>query len=101
MGRRALVCCLTAALLLGLAAGQARAARLRFHFVPGNAPPGTCQKPGPMVAASGERISWLGSAEPAGPPPRPSTQMTYRHPYSGQMVTVPLTLPFYSTPQIY
>jgi hypothetical protein len=30
---------------------------------------------------------------PALPPPRPNCQVNFKHPYTGQMVTVPLQLP--------
>jgi hypothetical protein len=72
--------------LLGLSlAGAAQAGVRRYHFMP-NLPPGISMKPVAMYGA-------------VPPPPRPTTQVTYRHPYTGQMITIPLQLPE-DTPKI-
>jgi hypothetical protein len=46
-------------------------------------------------AGNGQRLIWPGlmPEKCAPPPPRPTCVMTYRHPYTGQVVKVPLALP--------
>jgi hypothetical protein len=84
--------------LLAWPAGEAAAARIRYHYAP--APPGTCMKIDPVGGAQGQRLTWSASWEPYNcPPPRPTCQMNYRHPCTGQMITVPLALPD-STPRL-
>ena len=79
---------LVLAFLLGLiAASEAEAGVRRYHFVP-DSPYSVSLKPVP-VAVYGV---------PA-PPPRPTCQITYKHIYTGRLVTVPLQLPD-DTPRI-
>jgi hypothetical protein len=53
--------------------------------------------PGP---APGEMITWFGTTrQPITGPPRPTHFISYRHPFSGGSVTVPLALP-QGTPNI-
>lgn len=89
--RNALVPLLALSALL-LAGGPAAAARARFHYVP--APCG-----GPMTLAPvapnvyGERLSAFGNTPYCVPPPRATCTGSYRHPFSGCVVQVPLGLP--------
>jgi hypothetical protein len=77
--------------------GPASAAIARYHYAP-NGPNGAMTfVPGSPDA--GERISVLGTV-PDPNPPRPTVMMTYRHPLSGQTVTVPLRMPA-GTPTVY
>ena len=87
-----------ALLLLGLA-GQAAAARLRYHYVPADGC-GTLNLRPVGPAAPGERLVWLGGWEPYCEAPRPNCNVTFRHPCTGQTVTVPLALPVDSTPRM-
>lgn len=87
---------LAVAALLLVSGGVAPAARVRYHFMPADGSGNTVLKPGP----AGERVSWFGPArEAVPPPPRPTCQVTFLHPYTGRTVTVPLALPL-STPRI-
>ena len=92
-----------ATLAVGLAR-PAHAERVRFHYAPNmvtaNAPmtpgapglPGAPPGPGtPSVV--GERVSAFGGTEPVPCQLRPTQIVTFRHYYSGQMVSVPLRLP--------
>jgi hypothetical protein len=100
MTRRTRSLALAAAVLLAVCAGQAEAGRLRYHYVAADGP-GTCFKPDPAMATGGERVSMFGTRrDPAPPPPVPTVNMTYRHPCTGQTVTVPLCLPPDSTPRL-
>jgi hypothetical protein len=87
------------AVLLALGAGQARAARIRYHYVP--AGPGGCAQLDTSRGAPGERLTWRGSWEPYNCPPQfPTAQVTFRHPCTGQPLTLPLHLPTDSTPRM-
>jgi hypothetical protein len=89
------------ALVLLATGGVASAARLRFHYGPAD---GICD-PGCHPAATlnvvGERVSLFGSACEGcdNRLPRPGCFHTFRHPCTGQPVTVPLALPE-GTPRI-
>jgi hypothetical protein len=66
---------------------------LRFHYVPvdacGNA---TLQPSG--LGGVGEKVQWLGFVrKPSNNQPRPTHLVTFRHPYTGRLITVPLALP--------
>jgi len=80
--------------LLLAAARPAEAARLRYHFAPGPGGNGCLTSP-----AAGQRLT-LGGWQPYNcPPPRATQLVTFRHPCTGQAVTVPLALPA-STPRM-
>lgn len=94
--RSALVC---AAWLWLLTAGNAEAARGRYHYVPIE-PHGTMSPaPGGPRGVMGERISVLGTCTDANPP-CPTCFKCFRHPCTGQTIIVPLALPE-GTPVIY
>jgi hypothetical protein len=82
------------------ATGRAPAAVARYHYVPvGAGGAMALQTPAPG-GAMGEQTSWFGLVrEPAPPPPRTTYHLTYRHPYTGRWVTVPVGLPA-GTPRI-
>jgi hypothetical protein len=80
-------------LLLALAP-PAEAARMRYHFAPDPCGNG-CLRP----AAAGERLTLAGWQPSNCPPPRPTQNVCFRHPCTGQTVTVPLALPA-STPRM-
>jgi hypothetical protein len=83
-----------AVVLFGLCPGKAAAGRTRFHFAPIDASGITSLKPNPATGAPGERISSFGAVvEPVAAAPRPTVQIIFRHPLTGQNVTVPLRLP--------
>jgi hypothetical protein len=89
----------TAALLLALPYA-AWADQIRLHYVP-TGPGGTAvlQPAGPAGAA-GERVSRFGTVrEPNNCPLRPNYLVTFRHAYTGQPVTVPISFPE-GTPQL-
>jgi hypothetical protein len=77
-----------AAALLLLGGGVAEAARVRHHYV-------SCAGSSLVQPlAPGERLTWLGTWEPYPcPPPRPTHTVTFRHPCTGQILSVPLSLP--------
>lgn len=88
-----------ATVLLALGAAPARAGRVRYHYVP--AGPGACFRLDDSRGAPGERLTWRGTWEPYNcPPERPTTQATFRHPCTGQPITLPLHLPYFSTPRM-
>jgi hypothetical protein len=74
--------------LLLIAALPADAARVRYHFSPEPGGNG-CLKP----AAAGERMTLRGWQPYNCPPPRATQLVSFRHPCTGQAVTVPLALP--------
>jgi hypothetical protein len=83
--------------LFFLAAETAQAARARFHYTPADANGGMRLDP---AGSSGPRFSFFGGTTPAAAnPPPPTIALTYRHPYAGRYVTVPLALPA-DTPRI-
>jgi len=80
-------------LLLGTG-GPAAADQLRLHYVPAG-PGGTAalQAQGPGGPA-GERTSFFGIVRESSPCPlRPNYLVTFRHAYTGQLITVPVTFP--------
>lgn len=81
-----------AVLVLLCAAAPLSAAQLRFHYVSVDAQGNTTLKPG--AAGVGEQVTWLGMArDGTNRQPRPTHLVTFRHPYTGREVTVPLALP--------
>ena len=86
--------------VLFLAAAQAApAAWVRYHYGPVDGC-GTMGLQPDAWGTAGERISWFGAARTADSnPPRPSYLLTFRHPYTGRTVTVPVGLPE-GTPRI-
>jgi hypothetical protein len=76
-----------------LAAGNAKAARIRYHFTPVDANGTTTLRPGD-VSGYEPRMAILGIQWPMpGPPPGVTFLMTYWHPLSSRRITVPVTLP--------
>src|SRR5262249_648862 len=83
-----------AVVLFGLWPAEAAAGRTRFHYAPIDASGITTLKVDPTTGASGERISRFGMVvEPVQGVPRPTVQIIFRHPVTGQNVTVALRLP--------
>jgi hypothetical protein len=85
-----------AAVLIGLLAtvGHAQAARIRYHYIPAD-PAGPA-----ALLPPGERLTWAARWEPYNcPPPRPTCRVPFRHPCTGQQLTLPLALPA-STPRM-
>lgn len=92
---------LAAAFVLAAACGTARAERVRFHYVPADGAGNVVIARSSPQGAVGERRSWYGGpAEPAVGSPRPNYVVTFRHPYTGGNVNVPLALPVDSTPRV-
>ncbi len=79
---------------------EAEAARLRFHYGPTGCR-GSAYDPAGAVSVVSERGSWFGVVrEPCNSRlPRPPQYITYRPPYTGRPVTVPVALPE-GTPRI-
>jgi hypothetical protein len=71
------------------------AAELRFHYVAIDEAGNT--RLAPIAGAGGgvgERVEFLGSVrEPINAPPRPTHRVTFKHPYTGRTITIPLSLP--------
>src|SRR5262249_45729611 len=83
---------LVTALVL-VTAGTAVAERARFHFVP-TGPGGALQLVPAADGAAGERAGPFGKARGSVcEPPQPTCRGTFKHPYTGQEVIVPLALP--------
>ncbi len=77
--------------LFSLSGGMAEAAVVRFHYVPCDSRANTTMRPSCGV---GESTRWFGTVrEPCSGPLRPTHVVTFRHPYTGQNVSVPLALP--------
>jgi hypothetical protein len=87
-----------AALVLAGESGTALAARLRFHYGPGTSYASPYDA---ATAPRAERVSWFGTVcEPYnGRLPRPPCYITYRHPFTGAPITLPVALPE-GTPRI-
>jgi hypothetical protein len=87
-------------LVLLLGGGTVEAAQARFHYLPsGNQGPMVLAAPSPC-AAPGEMSTWFGSVrQPIVGPPRPTHFLSFRHAFTGCLVTVPLALP-QGTPNI-
>jgi hypothetical protein len=82
------------------AGAEAGAAQIRFHYVPVDACGNAGLKPSGPCGTVGERIRWLGTVHEAfSNQPRPTHLATYRHPWTGRNITVPLALPE-GTPRI-
>jgi hypothetical protein len=74
--------------------GTAQAARARFHYAATDSCGRMSLKPGGPCGAVGERLSLFGAAiEPLCAPPLPTHYLSFRHPCTGQTVTVPVCLP--------
>ncbi|HXG09225.1 MAG TPA: hypothetical protein VNK04_05490 [Gemmataceae bacterium] len=88
-------------IVLLLTGGPAAAARVRFHYAPADHGGTVLLQPGGPSGTPAERLTWLGGWEPFNcPPPRPTCLVTFRHPYTGQLVVVPLALPLDTTPRM-
>jgi hypothetical protein len=80
--------------VLALAAGPARAERVRYHFTPADLCGSTAQTPAGPCNAIGERVSYLGiSRTPYGGVLRPTYLVTFFNPVTRANVSVPLALP--------
>jgi hypothetical protein len=80
------------AIFLPLSGGMAEAAVVRFHYLPADSPGNTTLKP--AGGSIGERVRWFGAVRtPYNAPLRPTHVVTFRHPYTGRNVSVPLALP--------
>ena len=77
-----------------LAAAPAVAEQVRFRFIPVD-PCGTMsQVPAGPNGALGEQLTGFGwRPQPFNRALRPNQMVTFRHPFNGRNVTVPLTLP--------
>jgi hypothetical protein len=85
--------------LLACTSAPAQAARVRYHYVP--AGPGDCFRLDDAHGAPGERLTWRGTWEPYNCPPEVTTAVvTFRHPYTGDCIKLPLHLPTDSTPRM-
>jgi len=91
-------CLLLAAIAVAFAihASPARAADLRYHYVPidaaGNTQLAPVVQPG-GGGSPGERVRFLGFVkEPAVTQPKPTHLVTFRHSFTQRNITVPLTL---------
>jgi hypothetical protein len=83
-----------------LPAGAASAAQVRFHFAPSDLCGTTTLKPNGPCATPGTRIAWFGLYRTGyGCQPRATHIVTFRHPYTGCNVSVPLAFPE-GTPRI-
>jgi hypothetical protein len=79
-------------LVLALAGGMARAAVVRFHYLPADSPEQTTLRP--AGSGVGERSRWFGTVRaPYNGSLRPTHVVTFRHPYTGRNVSVPVALP--------
>ncbi len=74
--------------------GDSRADQVRFRFVPTDLNGTATQVAAGPDGALGERLKGFGLVpEPFQTQLRPTHMVTFRHPYTGQNITVPLTLP--------
>jgi hypothetical protein len=81
-------------ILVSVAPSWADAEQVRYHYVPVNGSDVMSLVPIGPDGAMGERKRVVGGqALPYPNVPRPTQLVTFRHPYSGQNVTVPLRLP--------
>ena len=70
------------------------AAEARFHYVPANGSSAMSLAPGACAPAAGERLSFFGAVrDPICAPPRPTHFLSFVHPATGCIVTVPVCLP--------
>lgn len=97
--RRWLTPAMAGAVLFALA-GAAQAALVRFHYVPADDCGTMTLKPDGSSGTVGERVSLFGAVrEGTVHAPRPNYVLTFRQPYTGKPVTVPVALPL-GTPRI-
>ncbi len=79
---------------LVVAAAPAQAELVRFRFAPIDACGNMSQVPAGPNGAPGELLTGFGfRPQPYSRVFRPNQMVTFRHPYNGRNVTVPLTLP--------
>jgi hypothetical protein len=85
---------LAAAVVATLAsAGEANAARLRYHYSAVDERGTTMLRP-LNQGSPGERLTWSLRWEPYNfPPPRATRMVTFRHPNTGKPLVLPLRLP--------
>jgi hypothetical protein len=78
----------------------ARADQIRLHYV-ATSPGGTATlQPAGPGGPGGERVSFFGTVRAPNPCPlRPNYLVTFRHAYTGQLITVPISFPE-GTPQL-
>jgi hypothetical protein len=87
----------TAAVILFLTS-QTDAARIRYHYVPTGT--GTGEDAGVAQSGAGERLTWRMDWQSCDQPaPRATHLVTFCHPISGKLLTLPLGLPE-GTPQM-
>ena len=80
--------------LVGVAPLSAQAEAVRYRFVPVDACGTLKQIPAGPDGAIGEQLTGFGlRPQPFNRVFRPNQIVTFRHPYTGRNVTVPLTLP--------
>jgi hypothetical protein len=92
---------IAASSLLLVSGESAAAAQIRYHYAPADLCGSTVLKPGGPCGTAGTRVTWFGLVREAHncPPPRATHVVTFRHPYTGRNVNVPLTFPL-GTPRI-
>lgn len=74
--------------------------RLRYHYEPADACGRMTLKPEENCGGPAERVSWFGAVrQPDYRARRPTHYLTFRQPYTGRPVSVPVTLPE-GTPRI-
>jgi hypothetical protein len=89
---------IAAAALLAFCGTPASAARVRFHYAPLDVNGNTTLRPADYGV--GERVSYFGTVRaPINNQPRPTHLVTFRHPYSGRDIALPISFP-YGTPRI-
>ena len=82
------------AALCCLLAGAAQAAEIRFHYVPIDGAGNTTLRPIASSGTAGEKLRFAGTVRrPFANQPRPTHLITFRHPYTGCHITVPLAFP--------
>jgi hypothetical protein len=73
-----------------------RADRVRYHYAPAN----TCPSSSVLPVGAGQRVSMFGTLlEPYNCPKRATHVVTYRHAFTGQLLSVPISFPE-GTPRI-
>jgi hypothetical protein len=81
-------------MLAGAHVAPIEAEQVRFRFVPIDACGTTSQVPAGPNGALGEQLTGFGMRpQPFQRTFRPNQIVTFRHPYTGRNITVPLTLP--------
>lgn len=90
-----------AALCFFLGAGIAPAEQVRFRYVPIDAQGTTSPVAIGPQGAVGERLLWVGGIpQPFTTQFRPTHLVSFQHPYSNQLIIVPMTFPEGSTPSL-